>query len=55
MWFQDDFFIMSLDIYDIVHATVTDFNCIAVEIFLKFVGSWEMFCYQLKECLCHVC
>ena len=55
MWFWDDLFIMSLDdIWHIVHATVADFNCIAAENFLKFVASWEMFCYQLKKCLCNV-
>ena len=38
-----------------VHATVADFNCIAVENFVKLVVSWKMFCYQLKEYLCNVC
>ena len=42
---------MSLDDFlHIAHVTVADFTCIAVENFMKFVGSWEMFCYQLKEC-----
>ena len=41
--------------WDIVHATVADFNSISVENFVKLMASWEMFCYQLKECLCNVC
>ena len=54
-WFRCDFFIMSLDdFWHIIHATVADFNCIAVENFVKLVASWKMFCYQLKECLCNV-
>ena len=49
--FRCDFFIKSLDdIWHIVHATVSDFNCTAVENFVKLVTSWKMFCYQLKEC-----
>ena len=43
------------DICHIVHATVADFNCIAVENFVKFAAFWKTFCYQLKECLCDVC
>ena len=55
-WFQFEFFIMPLDdFWHIVHAPVADFNCTAVENFVKFVISWNMFCYQLKECLCNVC
>ena len=50
------FFIMSFDdFWHIIHATVADFNCIAVENFVKLLASWKMFCYQLKECLCNVC
>ena len=55
-WFRCDFFIMSLDdFWHIVHATVADFNCIAIESFVKFLVSWKIFRYQLKECLCNVC
>ena len=55
-WFRCDLFIMPLDdCWFIVHATVADFNCIAVESFVKFVAPWKMFCYQLKECLYNVC
>ena len=55
-WLRFDFFIMSLDdFWDIVHATVADFNIISVENSVKLMASWEMFCYQLKECLCNVC
>ena len=52
--FEMTFLLCPLMIFDIVHATVADFNCIAVENFVKLVASWEMFCYQLQECLCNV-
>ena len=55
-WFRCDVFIMSFDdFWHIVHAAVADFNCIVVENFVKFVASWKMLCYQMKECLCNVC
>ena len=50
------FVIMSLYCFwDIVHATIADFNCIAIKNFVKFLASWKMFCYQLKECFWNVC
>ena len=55
-WFRCDIFIKFLDdFWHIVHATEADFNCIAVENFVKLVASREMLCYQLKECLCNIC
>ena len=55
-WFRCYFFIMSLnDFWHIVHPTVSDFSCIAVENFVKFAACWRMFCYQLKQCVCNVC
>ena len=55
-WFRCDIFIKFLDdFWHIVHATEADFNCIAVENFVKLVASREKLCYQLKECLCNIC
>ena len=49
-WFRCDIFIMSLnDFQHIVHTTVAYVNCIAIENFVKFLSSWKMFCYQLKN------
>ena len=53
--FYMTFFIISLyDFWHIVHATVAGFSCILGENFVKFVSSWKIFCYQLKECICNI-
>ena len=54
-WFQCDFSIMSLDDFwriVHVHASVADFNCTVDENIVNFGASLELFCYQLKECIC---
>ena len=58
--FDLTFFIASLDnlfyivFRTIVFRTVASFNCIAVEMFAKFMFFGKMFCYKLKEYLSNV-
>ena len=53
MCFRSDFFVSLDDFWHIVHVTVADFNCTAIENFVKFLVPLKMFCYQLKECVCN--
>ena len=42
------------DLFSVIHAAVTDFDCVAIEDSSKFVVFWEMLVYYGKELVCDI-